>query len=57
MFRMSWTNRSIIRWAPIASRAGRRYYGQGLRRAYRNRYINRRLYARRYARRRMMRYW
>lgn len=54
---MSWTNRSIVRWAPVASRAGRRYYGQGLRRAYRNRYYNRRLYARRYARRRMMRYW
>lgn len=57
---MTWHGRSVLRWAPIASRAGRRYYGRGLRVAYRRRYMrpsHRRAYANRYARRRMLRNW
>ena len=58
---MPYTRRSIRRWAPIAARAGRRYYGRGLRRAIRaypryRRYAGmRRRYASRYARRTMLR--
>jgi len=55
--------RSVRRWAPIAARAGRRYYNRGRRMAVRGRYGRfyrrsaggRRLYARMYARRTMLR--
>jgi hypothetical protein len=51
---------SIRRWAPHARRAGRRYYGAGLRQTYRRRNMyprGRRTYARRFAYRRMLRNW
>lgn len=58
---MTYYARSVRRWAPIAARSGRRYYGRALRRTYARRgRLNptfRRRYAMNYSRRRMLYYY